>query len=281
MSVMDFGARAMACQAAMLAARPMPSVPVLGDSITAQYSTSDGVTTAFNAKGDLVWARAILGGRFLFSPALNFGVSGEASAQILARAASVIAAKPGFYRVLMGTDDPVPGATFSSAATWANIRACYDQLIAAGIVVLAAPILRRSFANGLSAGELANAQKSFLWINRMIRRYAMAARPGTLYVVDYDRALLDQTSASHTPVALSTAEGMHPLAASAYWLGEALAAVLDPLLPPMSLGIVAQHRARPCRTGSVEQNTSASCRSPSNDAGPTHRGIGLSRYSLL
>lgn len=243
MSALDFGARALARQAAMLAARPAPTIAGLGDSITNQNSYVDATNIDFNAKGDIVWARALLGGRIGFSPALNFGISGQNSTQILARVGGVIAARPGYCRVLAGTNDPVTGTTYAPAATWANLKAIYDALTAAAIVVIACPILPRAY--GLSNGtgtpaELVNAQKGFLWVNRMIRRYALSARPGTIYVADYDRALLDQGSTAYAPLALVTSEGLHPIAAGAYWLGKALAAVLDPLLPPLAMGIVGQ-----------------------------------------
>lgn len=220
----------------------IPTVAGLGDSITAQNSSTQAVdgVSALNAKGDIVWARALLQGRFYFSAALNFGVSGQNSTQILARVGQVIAARPGFCRVLAGTNDPVTGVQYNPAATFANLQSIYNQLIAAGIAVIACPILPRSATNGLTAGELANAQKGFQWVNRRIRQYAQTAVPGMFYVMDGDATLLDQAQTTYIPIAGSTADGLHPVAAGAIRTGSRLSNVLDRILPLSRSTIICQ-----------------------------------------
>lgn len=228
----------------LLLARAVPTVAGLGDSITDRNSdplTAGAVT--FNSSGDIVWARALLNGRFYFSDNLNFGVTGQNTTQIRARVGSVIAAKPGYCRVLGGTNDAVTGVTYDPTVTWTNLKAIYDALIAAGIVVIACPILPRSYALSTGTGtapELAAAQKGWMWVNRMIRRYAAMAASGSFYVMDADLALLNQANNSFIPIALMTVEGLHPIAAGAYRTGMALANALNALLPPARLTNICQ-----------------------------------------
>lgn len=224
---------------------PLPVFAVFGDSISAQNTLIDfpNGTVAYNAKGDVVWLRALMGGRFRFPLSNVFGYSGQTSSVILTHLQEVIAAKPGFVRVLMGTNDPQPGVTWVPSATLDNIVTACRAFIAAGIVVMLVPILPKSSQGSLSSQEFSNAQKGFQWINRQLRAFAFAQPRGTIVVADCDVALADQTNAAYVPIAGSTNDGLHPVGFGANRMAGAESVAVGGLLSPVNLSISGQQTA--------------------------------------
>lgn len=217
-----------------VAAAPVPLFAALGDSIT-EYNTSGGY---YQARGYLTQARALLKNRFDFPVANNFGISGQTTTQMLARIADVIAARPYGCAVMAGINDPRVQVPIAKETTKANLYAIYDALIAAGIVVVACPIMPcADWGAYLSGAGITSARQGVYWVNRMIRQYALTARRGTFYVADTDTATMDWANSLGNPLTTPpmTTDSIHPSNIGGETAGGALAAILDPMLPALQL----------------------------------------------
>lgn len=198
-------------QPGVAALAPGATLACLGDSITA----ANGGGLNKNALGFASWACLLSRQRAVHTPALNFGVSGENSAQILARVGQVIAARPAICVVLEGTND----TALSYEQTIANMSATYSALLNAGIIVVAIPITPRS--TGTSAQRLKMNR-----VNDWIRRRRLGTR--NLHVLDLTEILGDQ---AWSPLANYTYDGLHPQHLGAYYMGKALAGLITSIIP--------------------------------------------------
>ena len=203
------------------------TVVILGDSITNQSSENAGVNDpdtgtkvyAYKNTGYFGWVQTLMGHRFHLLR--NAGVSGERSDQIRARiAAQVVPYAPEWCIVLAGTNDVLQ--SIAQATATANITGIYDDLLAAGIKVIACTIPPNNSAT-------TTAQKQTLHgTNAAIRDYARSHRG--VVVVDWHAAIADANTGS--PVANATSDGTHPTAFGAYLLGRVMADALDRFIPP-------------------------------------------------
>lgn len=196
------------------------SVVLLGDSIT-NYNggpSPAAPTAAWDSKGFFVWANIMLGGRMKVLS--QEGVAGETTAQMLARLdASVLARRPGFVIVLGGTNDVANNV--SAATTIANLFEIYSRCTAAGIRVVAIPIIPRT---GLSAGQLAALQTVNRWIKDFCRSTA------GVILCDMGQAIMDPNS-NWSPASGYLLDGTHPNSLGASVMGKALAAALTNIVP--------------------------------------------------
>jgi lysophospholipase L1-like esterase len=147
----------------------------------------------------------------------NAGISGNTTAQMLARIqADVIAKAPSYCIVLGGTNDI--GGSVAPATTRANLTAIYDALLAAGIAPITATITPRN-ANADVAGvrDLNN------WIrgNSAIRG---------LHCIDINAALVDPDTSFYTSGL--NADTIHPNPAGAVAMANAAKALLTSLGAP-------------------------------------------------
>lgn len=194
-------------------------VALLGDSITG----NNNQTNKFNSQVGY-WSNAsvLLGKRFQSAPHLNFGVTGQITAQILARVGDVIEQSPDICIVMGGTNDVSSGVTASAA--YANIEAIWSALTGAGILVVAGTVLPRSDPS-LSADE----SKVLQQLNGLIR--LNAAKFTDVYLWDAFIDLADTTSTVSGCVSAYFSDLLHPNREGAYWLGKSLAAVFNKAFP--------------------------------------------------
>lgn len=124
-----------------------PAIDIYGDSITAQNggyppvnppsgSTGYISESQYASRGYLVYALTMLGHRLRFGT--NFGIGGQTTAQIYARIADVLASPNRYVHVYAGINDV--GQNVALATTQANLKAIYDELIAAGKIVTTATV---------------------------------------------------------------------------------------------------------------------------------------------
>ncbi len=193
-------------------------IALLGDSLT-----SDGINNTADEKrnanrGMTHWVPFLTSQRFTSPQSMNFGVSGENSAQIAQRAWQVVSSGAGVCIVMAGTND-IGG--FTAAQTKANLTSIYQQLSAAGILIIALPILPRTLTP--------EAQYSFpQQINEWMRDQA-AVYDRFVFIQPYE--FWDQYSPTYSPRADYTYDGLHPKAIGAFTLARPIAEYLNSIRP--------------------------------------------------
>lgn len=212
--------------AARTYSRPRPlTLAIFGDSFTEMCDGIKGLFTYRGGRGFVTWAMHRLGQRLVRvsrAGTLNGGVTGNTTAQILARVqADVLALNPGYAHVLAGTNDAISGVAF--ATTQANLIAIYDAIQSAGIRLIVGTIAPYSSA---TTAQLVAIER----INKFIREQART-RPGVL-LVDYHAVLANADGNFRITGTLAyTADGTHPSCGGAMRMGKALADVLAPVVP--------------------------------------------------
>jgi len=209
------------------------TLAVLGDSISNQNIATDD----FSENGFAVWASVLSNGGLVFSPSLNFGVSGDTTTQMLARISSVVAAAPSYCTVLGGTNDLGTGAgdaTVSYATITGNLQTIYTTLLNAGICVIAIPILPKAGLN-LSTTKTALLNR----VNEWIRRYCMSST-SNIVLADPFESLVDYTKTTGEPiggyaggVTSVTVDGTHPNKRGGYLFGKTIVDALGSRIAPM------------------------------------------------
>lgn len=214
------------------------TIVLFGDSIT--YQNTIATATALNAQdtGAYNWCNAYLGDRFRLVK--NAGVSGNTTAQMVARLANDVMAYPSDWVWIMGGINDVltmidgtgsvAQADACVATVTGNLLYIYETLLAVGrrpIAVLNTP--------AAAATQLANVYRraALHRIITWIREYC-ARTPG-MYLVDAHSAVLDPTSATGDPASGTMQDGLHPSSAGAQRMGRACANALQYVVPPRNV----------------------------------------------
>lgn len=145
--------------------------------------------------------------------AANYGVSGDGVANVVARLSDITTFAPKVCIIHIGTNDLT--AQVATATITSNLNTIYSTLLAAGIRVVAIPILPRSSWSSLNAGQIVTAKQSRNDVNAYI-----AAYPG-ITVVPIPSAFIDSGD-SNAPASGMTNDGLHPTPLGAYHIGNAL-----------------------------------------------------------
>jgi lysophospholipase L1-like esterase len=210
-------------------------VLLLGDSIAyfhtfVSTSAYPNNRLCYNDEGFLNWTRRLLGQRIYFDPALNKGVSGNRTDQVLARFQTDVAANASNFDILVvlaGTNDILQGTSVSSAFASIKSIVANGQALGKAVVLLTVPPMT---AAASSSGMTANSYKQLQYLNTLIREWARTQ--SGVVLVDAFRSLADPTSANGYAIAsLMHGDGIHPAAGGSYRIGLALANALAPLLP--------------------------------------------------
>lgn len=173
-------------------------------------------------RGVQFWVPFLTNHRTISPPSLNFGHSGDTTADVLARIALPVAADCGSYLVAVGVND-LGGVT--TATMQSNYSAIWAALLATGRPVIQSTILPRTLST--PANDAAREQ---LWaINRWLLSRD-GAIPG-LIIVDPAPYFGDAASALATPFTGATSDydasydGLHPKGIGMYYVGRAYAEV--------------------------------------------------------
>lgn len=220
----------------------LPKVAILGDSITYQCDDCAGNLLSgtsnrnHESQGYMTWLQflsgqafhyPVAGSNYVFT-AGNFGVSGQFTAQIAARVPDVIAYAPDICIVLAGANN-VRNLGYTFAGMIANLKSIYDTLTAAGIIVVAIPILPISSWGSLTAPQIISGRQLQNAVNNWIRMYPTIN--GKVIVADPTSSMIDATSATGDPIPGITKDGLHPNPAGAYLIGRALWDTLSTMFP--------------------------------------------------
>lgn len=229
--------------AAQMTGRPYNNkVAILTDSRGAVNSSP----TSFSNRGFLTWARMLTGQRARFDHSLNFGVNGDTSEQVLARTDAALAATDAaIFVILCGTNDGAwpgtfPGQTSAqrSIAAYTGIR---DRVLAQGRICLFVAETPRGDTAFPALVRAANSRGAMQQMRQWLRD--QVATPGC-YVADAWADLGAPGVTDGTAIVGRLYDGLHPSSLGAYFIGKAVAAILNHLLPPVSVAPVTNSEIR-------------------------------------
>jgi len=208
------------------------NVAFLGDSRTEQDEQLDATNRNWMAEGYIAWLRFLTRQRFNFRFEDNFGVSGDTTADMLARTPAMLAATDACIIVIFGGTNDRGAANLTLTQSIANMTAIRDLCLAAGRIVLFMAEMPRGDATFTSAG-LAGAQLAYhmgfhVWL------LEQQVIPGC-YVGDVWPSVALSSSTTGYLITGVTRDGLHENKLGAYYLASALAAQINAIFPPNSL----------------------------------------------
>lgn len=203
---------------ANLATRGNRVVAFLGDSVTAQgFGGSAALGFTFATVGFATWAAFLSRRRIELLPTSNFGISGQTSADVLARVDDALALNAGTVVVLCGTNDI---GTLTAAQTISNLQRIYDRIERKNANIVAVCITPRG---GLTANQYGRIHT----VNRWIRAQRLAR--DNFFVVDAGVAYGD--NATGIPKTTMSDDQLHPNGYGAWAIGNQVANILSVLYP--------------------------------------------------
>lgn len=215
-------------------------IAFIGDSITAA-GKNPGSTTQFyrNARGYMTWLNFYCGQCFETDTSLNFGVGGYSTTDVIAQLSAIVTAAPDVVTVLIGTND-LPGSRTVASIT-ADLNTIYQTLGAAGIKVVAIPILPRAGSagsdwTGLTTAETTVARNKLNAVNNYIRRYNLSNPTYKIIVAETYKYDVDYASATGDPLTGRRVDGLHPNIPGHERIGWGLFESLQSILPSFSYG---------------------------------------------
>jgi lysophospholipase L1-like esterase len=224
----DAGARAMVAEAlARSRAAPLSlsrEVAQFGDSRTDEGGSGTSVNESL---GYQAYAELFAGGRVTLPPDLNFGVSGDTTAQMVARLPAVAASRASVVVLLGGTNDGSLAGNAAGAASIANFTTIYTSLVRQQRKTL---VVINELPRG-DGGAPAPGYRLGLyhWV-----RDVLAGWPGVI-VVDPASAMSDPASAAWAPLPGYLRDGLHFGPRGAVVVGQAVAGALNGLFTPRPL----------------------------------------------
>lgn len=210
-----------------------PKFAMFGTSITAQNTynvlpPNNNPARVWYADGYATWARILTGQRINLSIDDNYGVNGNSFAQMLARIGDVIAADADYIFTEGGTNN---FPTLTNEASYQTMVSEWVEIVTtlkeSGAVPVVIPAPTRN------AGVLTTAQLQMQLRFYNFQREFCRNNQGYLFC-DYYGSWIDQASAVSAPIAgrVRSADGVHPNSNGAFYIGKALADLLNPILPP-------------------------------------------------
>jgi lysophospholipase L1-like esterase len=202
------------------------TVQISGGKITGITITNPGYgSSAFTASiSDASGSGAVLS--LVASGSGTFGVTGCLTSDMVARLPDCVAAAVDIFVVHGGANDVAGGTAYATII--ANLKTCYETLIASGKKVIAVPITPRT---GLSNAKTA----TLLQVNRWIRAYCRKenwANPSgvtNIALADSTGYYTDGGSLTNQPIGGSggtsgamTQDGVHPSVRGAMYTGYAI-----------------------------------------------------------
>jgi lysophospholipase L1-like esterase len=198
---------------------------ILGDSFGAQHTAA---SNRYESVGPIVQLNMVTGQRFAFSHSMNFGVSGEDTAQILARVQTVINSGTNFVFYFGGANDRSAKQTAQYSID--NTRQIFDALTSKGITVAAfsnTPRLDSQYTGiGFSAGEIAQAKADTIEFNAFMATAALTSG-GLIRYIDSYADMNDGTGQAKSTYVAS--DGLHLSPIGAFHAMEAAFSALSDL----------------------------------------------------
>ena len=221
----------------------VPQIACLGDSnVFLNWGSNPSTGTAqinpptqgiLQCRGFAFWAQTLCDARVEFPQALNFGVSGETSTDILARVDQAASSAAAAVVVMAGTND-FGAADLPYATTIANLTAIITALRAKSkrVLLLTVPPRGHPTSHYFSGATDARLLRLFA-VNTWMKRVASQMRGVT--VIDPWGDIADPASLYGDFLAgmVNAGDVAHITSASAYQIGKLLAAEFNRLYPPI------------------------------------------------
>lgn len=210
-------------------------VVFMGTSLTARAFENLTTSQTFYNRAFPAWVKFLTGGRVTIDLADNFGVDSSTMAQIASRVPAALARKPDFAIIDAGTNEP-NGTTL--AQMQAGLLSIIKPMLNAGVTCIVLPIAPRAVSTIPS-----NFKQQFANYNAWLRTFVagqqlqVTSRNRTgLYLADAVPWLTDKASANGEGLSdRYNSDGIHFNAYGAYFVGRAIADVLNQLVPPIPL----------------------------------------------
>lgn len=209
-----------------------PLLGIVGDSRAAQSFSDTGTGGLHNYKrhpqGFATWVDFLTSQRIRVSRDYCKAVSMSLVSDITSQLTQIFALSPQPSHIvfLTGTNTFAAGtsATTAYGQLQANIRACVSRGIQ--------PIVVFDLPRQLSTWTAANARQSFQF-NQLLRNNGGA---DGAWLVDATKYLADPANTNGDPLANYYYDGIHPATLGGYYIGKAIADLLNPLLPSPLVG---------------------------------------------
>lgn len=214
-------------------------IAFIGDSITAAGKNPGSTTQLYrNARGYMTWLNFYCGQCFETDTSLNYGVGGYSTTDVINQLPAIVTAAPDVATVLIGTND-LPGSTRTVALITADLNTIYQTLGAAGIKVVAIPILPRAGSagsdwTGLTTAETTVARNKLNGVNNYIRNYNLTNPPYKIIVAETYKYDVDYASATGDPLPGRRVDGLHPNVTGHERIGYGLFEAMQSILPSFS-----------------------------------------------
>lgn len=196
------------------AGNPQNRIVALGDSITARSNTTSGSTQLAYSTGFIPWGGALMGGAIQW---VNAGISGNTTAQMLARYATDVAPYPSRWLHVLGG-----GNDISASVSGADVIASLSSILALAYAENRRIVLGTIYPFGAHTSQ---AQKAAIaQVNRWVRQQAT----DRVLVADYYDVMVDAAGAIRTNVLVDT---IHPTPYGASLMGRVLATVMAGEIP--------------------------------------------------
>lgn len=213
---------------------PGTTLPLFGDSRLEQSLASDATNFGYSAQGFANSARVLSRQRFNFDPSTdNYGVGGDTTTQMLARAPAVFAAMAArgirYFLFLGGTNDP-PNS-IAPAVSIANLAAIFALARAFGLSALVCDEMPRGDATFNTAPNTLTATqvKQFSQIREYLR--SLADAPG-IYLVNTYEAIGNPASTNCQALTVGDLyDGVHPSPKGAFLTGSKVSTVANRIFP--------------------------------------------------
>lgn len=202
------------------------TIVLFGDSRTQDMNRDIWSTSQFDWFG---WGQALVTGGPVFNVVANAGVTGNTTADMLARFSSdVLSYSPSAMTIWGGTNDGW-ATTADVDAAYLRMKSMMDQARARQIHVF---VISETCCSTKTAAfnTLVN------YYNGLLRQYAWANK-GVDYW-DFNSQFIDSTNASGNPLAANVRDGLHPSAIGAYLCGANVVAPAIAKFPNRGVSLV-------------------------------------------
>lgn len=265
------------------ASHPPPAITggrmlVIGDSFVNNESLAGTNSWTTYASGMCVMLEAISQGKFIFNAALQKGVSGETSAQTLARFSTDVTPNAASFDIgVVSTGRNDIGGTSSGPVITTQQAIDSTTGVCNGFLAIGKPVLLflshppRNDSQLSANGTTKAAQRQMMIdVNTAMRAFAQGATNG-VYLVDYETAW---GGAGNPPTTNYTYDGLHPSRVGSYFAAKLANDTYGSLVPARTPPIYTAYNSSTNPFGNLVFNKSANAANLAGTTGQVFNATG-------